>query len=846
MVKHRKLPLVFLSLLLASCGAGAAAGASPSRAAWWLARDGIEPIADLINTAGLGKTPLFRDRVGSFKVATGGRALTITGHFPEANIWRFDITTFDGQFDMRRLYVEHGFVAHPDRNSIQTRRFAKLLGDPEKALTHTGPWEIFNGEWKVPTARVALDGRHVYTSWFDLPSLEDQKAGRVYASFALELKRPGRHTVRISFDDFPRHTRWRPSRRRPNKPKVTHTPNPLRPHHIGSIAVGVDERTRSLEEVHLKPELVGKHPRLSGSVEPVQVENRLGLDDKRVRDLIIYLDPDRGRLWEYSDDAESMASGNDMDAGRKGLAACQLYDRLVSLLTPEARREVDRHFLKRFEGIYNYFVFQRNYNATGYAQNHSSKTVWALVGAGLAWDGPEARRWLNWAVMVCRRRVELLGRDGGLEWMNEARDYGLGFWETSRKLITQCTGLDLAAGPFFENEWRYALHNAPAFPKGRVPVLITHHGVREEGNHPLPPDVTPEDTPTSFHFDDCDQVFMRADWSQNACRVRLSVGSVFGKKGTPKALRYNWAHCPVNRGSFVLSRGIYPIINEPGWERTYRKTAGNNNCILVNEADQWGGGQVWHPRLRLDQVGRVAFFADGVLLSVARADLRNAYPPEARIRALSRILVQLKPDHFLLFDRLGTKGRGKGEWRFHAAFVEPCVSSSRFTAFAFKRNRGKHATLEAAFTKVPDVNCQVAFLTPGVKAEVGMSDPYFRGYAFRQPMRHLRVVQESDGLMTLLTAFSPNIRLESRGRNVHVGRRGPLSWVVVVGGGAAEGLVSDGHLAIAAYDAQSRTAEVLRFGGRHLEFKGVTIPADSEDVFGVIQGGKLGRVVSSK
>jgi len=830
--------LVVLSMIVLRA---AAQGAQPSRAAWWLARDGVEPIADLVNTAEPGKPPAFRDRVGSFKVEAEDRALLVTGSFPKANVWRFDLTTADGQFDMRRLYVEYGAVACPDPDSIQTRRIGKLLGDPARGLSHTGPWEVFNGEWKVPTARVALDGQHVYTSWFDLPSLDDQEAGRVYASFALDIGKPGEHTVRIAFDDFPRHTRWRPGGRVRDKPEVTRVANPLRPHHIGSIAIGVDERVRSLQPARLKPELVGKHPRLSGKVELVNVEKPLGPDDKRVQDLMLFLDPDRAPLWEYSDDAESMASDNDMDAGRKGLAACGAYDRLVSRLTPEARRGLDKHFLKRFQGLYTFAVFQRNYHPTGYAQNHSSKSIWALLGAGLAWDGPEAAKWLDWAVMVCRRRVELLGRDGGLEWMNEARDYGLGFWETSRQLILQCTGLDLAAGPFFANEWRYALHNAPAFPKTGIPTLITGQGTRDGVNLPLPQGTAPETTPTSWHFDDCDQVFLRSGWADDALRVRLTAGSVFGKQGTPLALRYNWAHCPVNRGSIAVAKGAHPILNEPGWDRTYRKSAGNDNCILVNDTDQWGGGQVWHPRLRLDQVGRIAFFADGALLSVARADLRDAYPPEAKLAALSRVLVQLKPDHFLVFDRIETQGRGKAEWRFHAAFVEPPGPSDRFTAFGFQRSKGQHATFDAAFTRLPDASCQVAFLTPGVKAEVGMSDVYFRGYAFRQPVRRLRIVRESDGPMALLTALAPRVVLEPKGGNAFVGRHGKVVWVVLVGGGSAEGLDSDAYLAVAAHDTEARSAEVLRFGGTRVAFAGIAVPGDGADTFGVIQDGKLTR-----
>jgi len=94
----------------------------PSRAAWWLAQDGVEPIADLVNTAGPESAPKFVDRVGEFRVTAHDRALTISGPFPKANVWRFDLTTFDDQFDIRTLYVEYGKCAFPDPRSIGTAR----------------------------------------------------------------------------------------------------------------------------------------------------------------------------------------------------------------------------------------------------------------------------------------------------------------------------------------------------------------------------------------------------------------------------------------------------------------------------------------------------------------------------------------------------------------------------------------------------------------------------------------------------------------------------------------------------------------------------------------------------
>ena len=840
---------VALALCLAAAAQAAAPG--PSRAAGWLARDGVEAIADLVNAAEPGAAPRFADRLGTFEATTRDRALMVRGRFPSATVWRFDLTTFDGQFDMRKLYVPFGKCAFPDDGSVWTRRLTRLLGDPEKGRTHTGPWEIFKGKWLVPTARVALDGRHVYTSWFDLPSLADQAAGRVYASFALDIPTPGEHTVRVSFDDFVYGTRWRPRRRGDQKPPITRGRNDLRPHHIQSIAIGVDERVRRLEAVSLKPSLRGKHPRLAsaGRVRTVKGEN---LSAKDVEGMLLHVDPDRGELWEYSIDAESMASENDMDAGRKGAAAAAAYDAHVARLSPAAKAEWDRLFLKRFRGLYTFFVFQRNYHPTGYAQNHSSATVIGLVTGALVWDGPEADRWLRWAVMTCRKRIELYGRDGGLEWMNESRSYGLRYFQPSLDRIREHTGLDLTAGePFFRNEWRYALHHAHAFPTGadRRPVGVTsgHRPRRPSPHAPVPESQTPANTPTHWHFADVGQVFMRSGWDEGAWRARLWAGSVFGKKGAAIAKRYNWAHCRVNQGSFVLSQGPHDVVLEAGRSRIYRKSAANNNCILVNDTDQWGGGQVWHPKLEPEQIPRVAFFADGDLVAAARADLRNAYPPEAKVKAVSRCLLHVKPDLFLLFDRVVTDGPGKAEWRFHAAFVEPLTPARRFTAFGYEAAarpiKDRSQTYDEAFKRLPDVRCQVAFLTPDVRATVRTSDVYYRWSKFSLPTRHLNVVQHSGRPMTLLTAFGPTLDIQSAG-NVHRGNTGTRRWTLIVGGGSAEGLRSDGHVALAV-EARDGRCEVVRFGGSALEHRGVKIESGATDVHAHVERGKVIRTVET-
>lgn len=859
--KNRKraaawMTIVSVAVITASAPANEPANAQiSSRAAWWLAQDDVDPIADLVNTAQPGDKPQFADRAGAFRVSIDGRALVITGNFPKASVWRFDLTTFDDQFDMRKLYVpDSAHVAFPDPDSVQTRRIGRLLGDPKKGLTHTGPWATYGGRWRVPTARVSLDGQHVYTSWFDSPSLEDQAAGRVYASFALDIPRAGKHAIGVSFDDFVYGTRWRvPRWKGDTKPPITYGKNDLRPRHVASIAIGEDERVRALEDIRIKQSLKQQRPRLPGAAlaRGLPEDGPLSIED--VEEMLIHVDFNRGETWEYCVDAESMASGNDMDAGRKALVAARHYDAHVARLSPAARKKWNELFLERFTGLYTFFVFQRNYHPTGYAQNHSSATVQALIGGAIVWDGPEAEKWLRWGVMTCRKRIELLGRDGGLEWMNEGRDYGLRYFETPLELIEYSTGVDLTDGePFFENEWRYALHQAPAFPMdpSRRPVLISMgRGGRGKDPRgvPLPKSQKPENTPTNHHFEDVDQIFMRSDWSQSAVRARLWAGSVFGKHAAPIAKRYNWAHCRVNQGSFVLRQGRREIILEPGWTRTYRKSAANNNCILVNDTDQWGGGQVWHPKLKPEQISQIAHYADGELLCVARADLTAAYPPAAKLRSLSRILLQINPDVFLVFDRVETDGPGKAQWRYHAAFVEPMSPARHYTAFGFKASssgfRDKSKTYDEAFEKDPQVHCDVAFLSPGVKASVGMSDVYYRWSKFSQPTRHLRVDQQTDGPpMTLLTAFGRILDVKQQG-NTYRGSTNGIRWVALVGPGEAAGLTSDAQFTIAVYDTKTDRAELFRFGGSELSFRGIPVRSKASDIFAVVRGDKIARTV---
>ncbi|MBI2194212.1 MAG: hypothetical protein HYU36_19725 [Planctomycetes bacterium] len=800
-----------------------AASGEESRACWWLRQDAVEPIADLQNHAGPGQPAQFTDRLGGLTATVEGDAIVIRGPL-EPGIWRFDYTTFDGQFDMKRLYVAPNTPVNPDPGSLGSRGLQRRFGD--EYATATGPWEIYD-HWRVPTARVSLDGQHVYTNWFDLPSLEDQAAGRVVASFALDVLERGEHAIRIAFAPFRYNTRAHRSDR-PNQAKVEEEPNPLTPGQVACIAIGRDERERSLRPVRLKPDLAGKHPRLSGHPDADPPAGAVPLDDPKVQEFLISLDPDRGEIWEYSLSEESMASDNDMDMGKHLTGAARHYDQIVNTLSPGARKAVDEMFIKRAGGFYTFCVFQRNYHPTGYAQNHAACAQAGLLFAGLAFDGPLGQKWLDWSVALLSKRVELLGRDGSVEFMNEGRGYGLGFWQGPVDALRQAAGMDLATGPFFENEWRYAMHQSPAFALyayARYPVAV-------------PAGVTSENLPTDWLFDDCGQLYLRSDWSDKAYRARFWCGPPLGRAGTASAKRYNFAHFQVNQGSFTLARGASEILLEPSATRDYRKSATGANCILVNQTDQWGGGQVWFPRVTPEQCGRVTFFADGDLLSWARGELQGAYPPEARLREMSRLVVHLKPDHFLVFDRIQAEGPIEAEWRYHAAFIEPQDDPARFQCFGFRQQAGGK-TPEDAFVKDPEARLHAAFLHPqGLRPGIGVTEMFFRWKPGR-PTKHMRVVQKAEaGPLQLLSAFGPDLEFKPEGSGF-AWTRGDAQWSIQVGPGATGPIRSDGLFTACVRHGPRKRAEIAVWGASALSFDGVEIACKKPDFFARVQDGKV-------
>jgi hypothetical protein len=135
-------------------------------------------------------------------------------------------------------------------------------------------------------------------------------------------------------------------------------------------------------------------------------------------------------------------------------------------------------------------------------------------------------------------------------------------------------------------------------------------------------------------------------------------------------------------------------------------------------------------------------------------------------------------------------------------------------------------------------------LTPGVPASVGMSDVYYRWSKFSRPTRHLKVVRQGEGPLTLLTAFGPQVPPVQE-KNVYQFRVGDVSCTVLVGEGTSSALSSDGHFAIAAEDHGKGRVEMMRFGGSRLAYGRTAAESSAEDVFAAVANGRVARLVES-
>lgn len=105
-----------------------------------------------------------------------------------------------------------------------------------------------------------------------------------------------------------------------------------------------------------------------------------------VEAMLIHVDFNRGETWEYCVDAESMASGNNMDAGRKGMS--DLYYRWSKFSQPMRHLRVDQRSDGQPMSLLTAFGPKLEIKTEGnvYHGSTDGKRWTALVGPG-ATDG---------------------------------------------------------------------------------------------------------------------------------------------------------------------------------------------------------------------------------------------------------------------------------------------------------------------------------------------------------------------------------------------------------------------------------------------------------------------------
>ena len=209
-----------------------------------------------------------------------------------------------------------------------------------------------------------------------------------------------------------------------------------------------------------------------------------------------------------------------------------------------------------------------------------------------------------------------------------------------------------------------------------------------------PPAAGADDLPSAFHFEPMGQVFMRSGTGLDDTYCLFTCGGILKQHRHFDALNFVIHH----RGHLALDSGTRYLEFDNGQHlANYFAQTVAHNCVVVHQpgeppADYWGGKVEGNHGGQHTQLGSVlkafevtddyvyvagdatACYQHGVVKREGQPDL-----PE-KCALVTRQLVFLKPDRFVVFDRVTTtKPNYRKEWLLHTA-NEPIVKSQTFRA----------------------------------------------------------------------------------------------------------------------------------------------------------------------
>jgi hypothetical protein len=209
-----------------------------------------------------------------------------------------------------------------------------------------------------------------------------------------------------------------------------------------------------------------------------------------------------------------------------------------------------------------------------------------------------------------------------------------------------------------------------------------------------PPADNGEDWPSAFHFEPMGQVFMRSGDHSDDTYCLFTCGGILRQHRHFDALNFVIYH----RGHLALDSGTRYLEFDNGQHlANYFAQTVAHNCVVIHQpgeppADYWGGKVEGNHGGQHKQLGSVlkafevtddyvyvagdatACYQHGVVKREGQPDL-----PE-KCTQVTRQLVFLKPDRFVVFDRVTTTAPGyRKDWLLHTAH-EPVLTHHTFRA----------------------------------------------------------------------------------------------------------------------------------------------------------------------
>ncbi len=206
-------------------------------------------------------------------------------------------------------------------------------------------------------------------------------------------------------------------------------------------------------------------------------------------------------------------------------------------------------------------------------------------------------------------------------------------------------------------------------------------GKKGAGEHPVNPFLhtgagktarsgIPENMPVGRHFENAGLVFMSSGFGPDDTYALLSCGG-----GTATALHHDATHFSIYRkGHLALDSGTGNPENSPHTVNYAMRTVAHNAVLVEMPGERFPGSQS-----RITRFAKTLAFESDPLFVYTAVDASGAYAPE-KCRQMVRQFIYLKPDIFLVFDRVSSSKAEYGKtWLLHTS-NEPILSGKDFMA----------------------------------------------------------------------------------------------------------------------------------------------------------------------